>query len=189
MQKTVKIVNFLLIQMPFETRDQLSKSFNVCRFVTRERICKIITGYTYTVRGKQATVEGIDATFSYCRVSNSPLFGDFTELGEKMPKYEDLARYIYFTETSQQIKDNYDVSRIPGKIGEWKDTSFYLLYRESENAEWGMDKQFLKNIEDDPKSTIVVYCEMLRVHRDDLKRWQTESGKTVRTMLVPYNLK
>ena len=36
---------------------------------------------------------------------------------------------------------------------------------------------------------LVVYCEKLWLHREDLIEWQDASKRTVRPMLVPFNLK
>jgi len=36
---------------------------------------------------------------------------------------------------------------------------------------------------------IVVYCEKIWVHRDDLAKYEAEAKRTVRPMLVPFSLK
>ena len=36
---------------------------------------------------------------------------------------------------------------------------------------------------------LVVYCEKLWLHRADLAKWEKEARRTVRPMLVPFNLK
>ena len=36
---------------------------------------------------------------------------------------------------------------------------------------------------------IVVYCEKIWVHRDDLAEYEAETKRTVRPMLVPFGLK
>ncbi|MGH8058830.1 MAG: hypothetical protein ACREOH_16585 [Candidatus Entotheonellia bacterium] len=36
---------------------------------------------------------------------------------------------------------------------------------------------------------VVIYCEKIWVHRDDLAKYEMETKRTVRPMLVPFNLK
>jgi len=36
---------------------------------------------------------------------------------------------------------------------------------------------------------IVVYCEKVWAHRDDLLKYERENGRQVRAMLVPFHLK
>ena len=179
---------FILIQMPYETKQQERDGYDVCREVTRERIDRVIKGYKYAARSREITVEGLGGSFTYARLSEFPLFGEFRDLGDRLPAYEELARYIFFTETSRQWSPA-GVTPETGRIGEHAGVSFYLLYKPNQEEDWGMDLSFLKVAAEDPNRTVVVYCEMLRVHRDDLRRWQADTGKTIRSMIVPYNLK
>jgi len=41
---------FILIQMPYDTKDNERAKFNICRNVTTERVKRIIHGYTFTKR-------------------------------------------------------------------------------------------------------------------------------------------
>jgi hypothetical protein len=90
--------------------------------------------------------------------------------------------YIYFTETSQ----NFDASKVDkatGKIGEWKNTSYYLLYSPNHQEDQALDVDFLKKLKDkNPRK--VIYCEKVWVHREDLSQFGD-----IRPMLVPFNLK
>ena len=36
---------------------------------------------------------------------------------------------------------------------------------------------------------LMVYCEKIWIHRDDLAKYQAETRRTVRPMLVPFSLK
>jgi hypothetical protein len=36
---------------------------------------------------------------------------------------------------------------------------------------------------------LVVYSEKLWFHREDLAKWERQTGRTLRTMQVPFNLK
>ena len=119
--------------------------------------------------------------FAYGRVGEK-LMGEYRDLGNKLPGFEEVARYVYFTETSQ----NFDVSAVDnttGKIGEWKNTSYYLLYSPNRKEERPLDVMFLKKLKDrNPRK--VIYCEKVWVHREDLSKFGD-----VRPMLVPFSLK
>ena len=41
----------------------------------------------------------------------------------------------------------------------------------------------------DENKQLVVYCEKIWIHRDDLARFEQVTGCKVRPMLVPFNLK
>lgn len=65
-----------------------------------------------------------------------------------------------------------------------------MLYEPNERLDRGLDRAFLKDVAaKDPNRELVVYCEMLSVHVDDLRRFHREHGKKIRHMLVPFNLK
>lgn len=77
-----------------------------------------------------------------------------------------------------------------GKIGERKGTSYYLLYMPVENSGRPLDLEWLKSIEKTEKNRqLVVYCEKLWVHRDDLAKYEAETGRRIRPMVIPFNLK
>ena len=143
---------------------------------------RVIKGYSYkTQSGQTEKVAGLGGEFSYARVGRA-LMGEYRDLGRKLPSYEEMARYIYFTETSQ----NFDPAQIDaetGKIGEWKNTSYYLLYTPNGKEDRALDMNFLKSLKDKNR-TKVIYCEKVWAHREDLAKF----GE-VRPMLVPFNLK
>jgi len=41
----------------------------------------------------------------------------------------------------------------------------------------------------DPNAKLVVYCEKFWMHRDELRRWEGDNRKSVRAMIVPFQLK
>jgi adenine-specific DNA-methyltransferase len=173
---------FILVQQPFDTKDNEKEKFNICEKITTERVRRVIKGYSYkTQTGKTEKVAGLGGEFSYVRVDEK-LMGEYRDLGKKLPGYEEVARYIYFTETSQ----NFDASKLDpatGKIGEWKNTSYYLLYSPEKKETRPLDMEFLKNLKDkNPRK--VIYCEKVWVHREDLSKFGD-----VRPMLVPFSLK
>lgn len=76
---------------------------------------------------------------------------------------------------------------LPGAL---RNTSYYLLY--SPNGKQGrpLDTEWPTSTgKADQNRNLVVYCEKLWVHRDGLARFEAESGRKVRPMLVPLNLK
>lgn len=181
---------FILIQMPHDTKEDKQRRFNICEKVTAERIRRVIKGYSYAGRsGKKVRVSGLGGSFPYARVSEKPLFGEYRDLGEQLPAYEEIARYVFYTETSRQFEPA-KMDKKTGKIGEHAGTSYYLLYRPNQKEDWALDTEFLDKVAAaDANKRLVVYCEKIWIHRNDLREWEAAHGKTVRPMIVPFNLK
>ncbi len=86
---------FILVQMPYDKKENEKERFNICEKITAERVRRVIQGYSYTTqKGKKEKVEGLDGAFTYARVGN-PLFGEYRDFGKKLPAYEELAKYIF----------------------------------------------------------------------------------------------
>jgi adenine-specific DNA-methyltransferase len=169
--------NFVLIQQPHDTKKDEEHRTNIAQAVTAERVRRVMEGFSL---GKE-NVPGIGGEFTYARVGKM-LMGEYRDLGDKLPSFEEVARYIYFTETSQ-IFDASKVDKATGKIGEWKNTSYYLLYSPNRKEDQALDMGFLKGLKDkNPRK--VIYCEKVWVHREDLSQFGD-----IRPMLVPFNLK
>jgi len=49
--------------------------------------------------------------------------------------------------------------------------------------------QFKGKTAADKSRQLVVYCEKIWIHRDDLARFKQETNRKVRPMQVPFNLK
>jgi len=49
------------------------------------------------IKGK---CEGLGASFSFVRLSDKPIFGEYRDITKQPPSYEEIAKYIYYTETS-----------------------------------------------------------------------------------------
>jgi adenine-specific DNA-methyltransferase len=181
---------FVLVQQPYDNKEQEKKNKNIAETVTAERLRRVIHGYSYqALKNGKKDVEGLHGSFTYARVSDAPLFGEFRDLGERLPAYDELAKYIFYTETSKQWQST-GRDRATNKIGEHGGTSYYLLYTPNHDADSGLDFPFLKETAAaDPNPRLVVYCEKFWMHRDELRLWEIENGKSVRSMIVPYNLK
>jgi adenine-specific DNA-methyltransferase len=183
---------FILIQLPFDTKEQQESEFNVCREVTAERVRKVAEGYTYDKGTGKAQrrqhVEGLGGKFSYARLGER-LFGEYREMKSKPPAFAELAKYIFYTETSQDFEPN-GVNQASGKIGERKGTAYYLLYTPNGSQSRALDLEWLGSVGRHEKNRqLVVYCEKLWLHREDLAKFETETGRRVRPMLIPFNLK
>jgi adenine-specific DNA-methyltransferase len=180
---------FVLIQQPFDTKENEKDKLNICRRITRERVKRVIDGYTYSSAKKKNIKElGLGGSFSYVSVG-SPLLGEYRDLGTKLPAYDEIAKYIFYTETSRDF-DKSTVNQSTGKIGEHRKTSYYLLYTPNNEHDHALDLQWLKSIEKSEKNrNVVVYCEKIWIHRDDLAKYEKDTGRKVRPMLIPFNLK
>jgi len=180
---------FILVQQPFDTKENEKEKLNICQRITAERIRRVLNGYTYTdQKGEKNNVKGLGGSFTYARLG-APLFGEYRDMGEKLPPYEELAKYIFYTETSHEF-DRKGMNEKTGKIGEHAGTSYYLLYTPEGNHDRAMDLRWLAALDKTEKNRqLVVYCEKIWVHRDDLAKFEAESGRKVRPMLVPFNLK
>jgi len=180
---------FILVQQPFDTKENEKEKLNICQRITAERIRRVLNGYTYTdQKGEKNNVKGLGGSFTYARLG-APLFGEYRDMGEKLPPYEELAKYIFYTETSHEF-DRKGMNEKTGKIGEHAGTSYYLLYTPEGNHDRPMDLRWLAALDKTEKNRqLVVYCEKIWVHRDDLAKYEAESGRKVRPMLVPFNLK
>jgi adenine-specific DNA-methyltransferase len=180
--------HFVLIQMPYETKEQEKNGYNICREVTSERLRRVIRGYSYKTQRKTVKIDAMEGEFSYGTVGEV-LFGEYRDLGMKLPPYEELAKYIFYTETSQDF-DKKALNSKTGKIGEDRKTSYYLLYTPNNKEDQALSLEWLKSIEKSEKNkNLVVYCEKIWIHRDDLAKYQKNTGRKVRPMLIPFNLK
>lgn len=180
---------FILVQLPYDTKENEKDNFNICQKITAERVRRVIQGYSYkTPKGKRETVAGLGGSFTYASVGN-PLFGEYRDWGKQLPGYEDLAKYIFYTETSRDF-DRKMMNEKIGKIGEHQGTSYYLLYTPDGQEDRRLDMEWLKGLDKVEKNrNLVVYCEKIWVHRDDLAKYALETKRTVRPMIVPFNLK
>ena len=180
---------FILVQQSFDTKENEKEKFNICQKITAERVRRVIQGYTYTTqKGKKEKVVGLGGSFTYSRVGSS-LFGEYRDWGKQLPGYEDLAKYIFYTETSRDF-DRKVMNEKTGKIGEHHGTSYYLLYTPDGQTDRRLDMEWLKGLDKmEQNRNLVVYCEKIWVHRDDLAKFERGTKRTVRPMIVPFNLK
>jgi adenine-specific DNA-methyltransferase len=138
------------------------------------------------VKGK---TEGLGGSFAYARLSDKPILGEYRDITKHPPAYEEIAKYIFYTETSA-VWNKDEADKKTGRIGERGSASFYLLYTPNQKDDQALDAAFLKNVAaKDRNPNLVVYCEKIWIHRSELLEWEERHGKRVRTMIVPFNLK
>ena len=180
---------FILVQLPQDSKEDETKGRNICKEITSERVRRVIKGCGYkNQKGESKKVAGIAGSFAYVRLG-PPLFGEYRDFGKKLPSFEDLAKYIFYTETSRDF-DAKKVNLKTGKIGEFAGTSYFLLYTPNGTEDRALDPAWLKaTAKADKNKQLVVYCEKIWIHRDDLAQFEQETGCKVRPMLVPFNLK
>ena len=190
---------FVLVQMAHDSNQQREQGANICNSITSERVRRVANGYSYIRhmgkgKTKEQIVEGLGGTFTYARVGE-PLFGEYKDFGDELPAYEDIAKYVFYTETSREFpgnnkKQNPAWDKRAGRIGEHGGRSYYLLYEPNQREDRGLDRNFLNKVAcNDHNNELVVYCERLAVHQDQLRTFHREHGKRIRPMLVPFNLK
>jgi len=188
---------FIVIQQAFDTKAQERQRYNVCRKITRDRIAAVISGWVDKSPNSKdhRRVPGVGGEFTYARLSQKPLFGEYKDFGDELPSYEEIARYVFYTETSRDFPGT-DRRRNPawdkraGRIAQHAGRSYYLLYKPNHRLDWGLDREFLSGVAaKDPNRELVVYCEKVWVHREELRAFTRETGKRIRPMLVPFNLK
>ena len=151
------------MQQPYDTKENEKVKFNICEKITAERVRRVSKGYSYkTQAGKTEKVAGLGGEFTYARVG-PVLMSEYRDLGKKLPTYEQVARYVFFTETSQHL-DPKQMNDKSGFIGEWKETSYYLLYTPNGKEDRALDVAFLKQLKDKNRRK-VIYCEKVWVHR------------------------
>ena len=79
---------FVIVQQAFDSKEEELAKRNICREVVYRRV--------HTV------AKEVDETFTYAQVG-STLFGEYKDFGEELPPYEDIAKYIFYTETSREF--------------------------------------------------------------------------------------
>ncbi len=108
----------------------------VAKDITAERVKRAIIKYGYK--------EG----FEYCELGK-PLFNEQGQIDEEC-EFNQLATYIYFTET----KTNINPKEISGNfVGQFNETEYYLLYKEKGNNILG--KSFLNKLKKDGFQKVV----------------------------------
>ncbi len=170
---------FILTQQKHDSKEDEKKQNNICQDITRERVKRVIEG---------KNTEALGGSFTYARLSETPVLGINRDL-DPLPSYEDLARTVFYTHTSQSA-DETKWNRESGFLGERNGEAIFLLYDPHADIELGLERAWLDAWgQSDPRFHLVVYSEKFAIHRDDLREWCEKHGKTVTHLLVPYEIK
>jgi adenine-specific DNA-methyltransferase len=131
---------FILVEMEDYAKD-----------ITAERLKRAITKYDYN--------DG----FEFCEL-DKPLFNEYGQIDEQC-SFDQLATYIYFTETQTNI----DTKKLSENfIGDYNGTSYYLIFDgRGKNV---LNKHFVKKITKDPNKKIV-YADKCLVDEDSLEKY------------------
>ncbi len=135
----------------------------VAKDITAERVKRAIKKYDYK--------DG----FEFCEL-DKPLFSDNGKIDEEC-SFEQLATYVYFTETNTNI----DKSKISNNlIGEYNGTNYYLLFDgQGKNI---FNKDFLKKLAKD-KEKKVVYADKCLIDEKTLQDYNITFKQ------IPYEVK
>lgn len=113
---------------------------NIAKNITAERVKRVAKGYSYKKNGGEAVkVAGLGGGFEYVELGE--LLFDKDGTINKAVSFEDMARYVYFTET----RTNLEKKNIKGNsLGEFGSTNYFLLFDGiGKNI---LDRKFLKEI-------------------------------------------
>ena len=92
--------------------------------LTTERLRRVIKGVPEA--RNEALQEGLGGSFSFVEVGH-PMQLEALLKAEKLPSYEDLASYVFYTATGEDF-DGKRIDRKTGFIGESAQYDVYLLY-------------------------------------------------------------
>ncbi len=149
---------------------------DICRNITSERVRRVAKGYSYKkAKGETVKVQGLGGGFEYTELG-VPLFNPDGTINEKV-SFEDMARYVYFTEThtnleKKAVKGNY--------LGIAGDTHYFLYFDGiGKNV---LVKKSLKEIKSQ-KGKKVVYADKCLLDEDILDEHQIIFKQ------IPYSVK
>lgn len=149
---------------------------DIAEKVTSERLKKVIQGYSYKKsNGEEVEVEGLGGGFKFLELGK-PLFDKHKQIiGE--PSYEDLAGYIYFTETHCTV-DWGKANRDDWYVGENSGVRYFMVYG-SKNE---LGEEFLE-IAKRYHGKKVVYADAVMIDDDELERFDIIFKQ------IPYEIK
>ena len=166
---------FVLVQARQDSNGEVAENENICRDITAKRARRVSQSY-------QEFPNGHATSFSYARLGE-PLFDRFHGFKEGAePPFEELARYIFYTETSSAF-DPKQIDEKTGFIGKHGRTSYYLLYNANREEDLPLTRGWLEaTMKADPGQN-VVYAERLLVRPRDLTEFNAKARQ------VPFNLR
>lgn len=182
---------FILVQQPFDTKEDEASRKNMAQTITVERIRRISVGAKKKSRTQRSARLPLGGSFTYARVGD-PLFNEYKDFGRKPPTFIQLARYVFYTHTSRML-DEKKVNEKTGFIGATEiggGTSLYLLYEPNEKIDREVSTKTLAALaKKDKNPNWVIYAERIWMHPDQRRDFENATGKSVKLMLVPFELK
>ena len=149
---------------------------DIAEKVTVERLRRVIQGYSYEKSsGEEVKVEGLGGGFKFLELGK-PLFDKHKQIIGQ-PSYEDLAGYIYFTETHSTI-DWGEASRGDWHVGENDGVHYFIIY-DGKNE---LGEEFL-GIAKRYQGKKVVYADAVMIDDDELERFDIIFKQ------IPYEIK
>ena len=92
--------------------------------ITAERIRRVIKGVP--AAKSESLKKGLDGSFSFFEIGNPLQLEDILD-GENLPKYTELARYIFYTATGEEFNEEV-IDQQGNFIGESRQYQVYLFY-------------------------------------------------------------
>jgi len=98
----------------------------ICADITRERLVRVVNGYTATNGKTSKDVPGLGGGFRFCELSD-PIFDETGRIHEDV-RFAELAAHVFFTETGEPIPKR-PRGKQPGPLlGVCNGTAVYLLF-------------------------------------------------------------
>ena len=141
--------------------------------LTKERVKKVVNGYTYTDKKKIVTVSPLGNGFKYCELSEN-IFDEGGELNAKL-SFSDIAKHIYFVEFKQPRGQ--EETEAPF-VGSYKKQHLYFYEKQFKTAQL---KELVKIHE--KYNQLIVYTRRCSISNDELKKHK------VLIRYIPYDIK
>ena len=191
---------FVLVQQPYDTKANEKDDYNICRRMTATRVRNAALGYVYDRKRKgvatSVEVPGLGGSFTYATLGD-PLLTDYRTFAGADPDFATLGAYVFYTETGREADTAAfnEKSGFLGRTDERGGTAYYLLYTPNDRAEKELSLYVLEDLlaaeaaagRDCPHW--VVYAERMWIRPSQQLDFEEDRGKTVRKMLVPFELK
>jgi adenine specific DNA methylase Mod len=149
---------------------------NIAKNITVERVKRVARGYSYKKNsGKTVKVTGLGDGFEYVELGE-PLFDKDGTINKEV-KFDELASYVYFTETHTNLEKN----KIKGNyLGDFGDNHYFLLFNGiGKNI---LDRKILKEIKKIAGRKII-YADKCLLDDDILEKNQIVFKQ------IPYEVK
>ncbi len=140
--------------------------------ITAERIRKVIHGIPSS--SDENLRNGLKGTFSYFELGPAIEMEDILK-GDKLPEYEELARYVFYTATGDEFNPA-KVDRERNFIGETSEYEVYLFYKPDLNylKNTALDLDTAKSLGDYKGKTRLVFAPMKYLDPEFLQEYRIE---------------